>query len=162
MMCRSDNASRCGFALRSHPVGIIGLLLVAQSLVAQSLAAQTLEAGRWRVQTTTLSGPPAPPMIAVRCLTPQDVADPGKTFGPQAATENSVCERTQFRLEPAGLSWRLQCRGQVDMDLAAQFIFEGATRYSAMIVTKASMLDRIVQETMVSISAERIGECRLD
>lgn len=129
-------------------------------VVPQPASAQTLEPGRWRVQTTTLSGPPAPPMIATRCLTPQEVADPEKTFGPQVATENSECERTEFKRDASGLAWRLQCRGQVDMDLAAQFIFDSPTRYSAMIVTKGTMLDRIVHEQMVSISAERIGECR--
>jgi hypothetical protein len=141
------SAVRCGVALLSL-------------FAALPASAQSLEAGRWRVQTTTLSGPPAPPMIATRCLTPQDVADPGKTFGPQVATENSECEPTELKLEPSGLSWRLQCRGQINMDLAAQFIFDGPTRYSAMIVTRATMLERIVQESMVSISAERIGECR--
>jgi hypothetical protein len=129
-------------------------------IAAQSAKAQSLEPGRWRVLTTTLSGPLAPPMVATRCLTPDDVADLGKTFGAQASTVNSECERTEFKLEPQGLTWRLQCKGQVDMDVAGQFIFESTTRYSAFIVTKATMLDRIVQETMVSIAAERIGECR--
>jgi hypothetical protein len=89
-----------------------------------------------------------------------DVADPGKTFGPQVTTENSQCEQKEFKLEPSGLTWRLQCRGQLDMDVAGQFIFDSPTRYSAFITSKATMLDRIVNETMVSISAERIGECR--
>lgn len=129
-------------------------------IVAPSALAQTLEPGRWRVITTTLSGAPQPPTVATRCLTPEDVADPGRTFGPQFRTENSECERKEFKLEPTGLTWRLQCRGQVDMDVAGQFIFDSPTRYSALITSKATMLDRIVQENMVSISAERIGECR--
>jgi hypothetical protein len=45
------------------------------------------------------------------------------------------------------------------MDVAGQFIFESATRYSAMLVTRAMVLDRIVQNTMVSIVAERVGAC---
>ena len=110
--------------------------------------------------TTTLSGPLAPPQVATRCLTPEDVADLGKTFAPQVVTENSECTRTEFKLEPTGLIWRLQCKGQLDMDVAGQFIFDSPTRYSAMVTTKASMLDQIVQQSMVSISAERIGECR--
>ena len=100
------------------------------------------------------------PQVATRCLTPDDVADPGKTFAPQVVTENSKCERTEFKLESTGLTWRLQCKGQLDMDVAGQFIFDSPTRYSAMVTTKASMLDQIVQQSMVSISAERIGECR--
>lgn len=143
-------------------VRVAGCLIALLAVVAlvPSASAQNLEAGRWRVLTTTLSGPLAPPQVATRCLTPEDVADLGKTFAPQVKTENSECTRTEFKLEPTGLTWRLQCKGQLDMDVAGQFIFDSPTRYSAMVTTKASMLDQIVQQSMVSISAERIGECR--
>jgi hypothetical protein len=136
------------------------VLALLPLVTVQPAWAQNLEPGRWRVMTTTLSGPIAPPQVATRCLTPEDVADPGKTFGPQVTTENSECKRTEFKLEPSGLTWRLQCRGQLDMDVSGQFIFDSPTRYSAFIKTKATMHDRIVHDTMVSISAERIGECR--
>ena len=136
---------------------LVALLAVSAT---PSASAQSLEPGRWRVLTTTLSGPLAPPQVATRCLTPDDVADPGKTFAPQVVTENSECTRMEFKLESTGLTWRLQCKGQLDMDVAGQFIFDSPTRYSAMVTTKASMLDQIVQQSMVSISAERIGECR--
>ena len=144
--------------VKTWVLGCIAAPLVCAALEAAT--AQSLEPGRWRILTTTLSGSLAPPMVATRCLTPDDVADLGKTFGPQASTVNAQCERTVFKLESQELTWRLQCKGQVDMDVAGQFIFESSTRYSAFVVTKATMLDRIVQETMVSISAERIGECR--
>lgn len=142
----------------SRFLNCLGALLCV--VLAQSASAEALEHGRWRILTTTLSGPPSPPMVATRCLTPQDVADPDKTFGPQVSTVNSQCQRTEFKREPSGLSWRLQCKGQIDMDLAGQFIFDSTTRYSALIVTKATMLGRIVKSEMVSIAAERIGECR--
>jgi len=140
---------------------VLRLIVALLSLMSvQSAFAQSLEPGRWRVMTTTLSGPIAPPDVATRCLTPEDVADLGKTFGPQIKTENSTCERKEFKLEASGLTWRLQCRGDLDMDLDAEFIFDSPTRYSALIKTRATMLDRIVHDSMVSISAERIGECR--
>jgi hypothetical protein len=138
--------------------GAVALLSLVAALSASP--ARSLEPGRWRVLTTTLSGPSTPPQVATRCLSPEDVADPGKTFGPQVATENSECDRKEFRLEPSGMTWRLQCRGQIDMDVAGQFIFDSPTRYSAFITSRATMAERIVQETMISISAERIGECR--
>ena len=141
----------------SGPVRIVVALLLV--FAVQEASAETLQPGRWRVVTTTLSGPPTPPQVAMRCLTPQEVADPGKTFAPQVATVNSECERTEFKLEPTGLTWRLQCKGQIDMDVAGQFIFTSPTNYSALVVTKATMLERIVQETMVSIDAERVGDC---
>lgn len=149
-----------GRAARFPIVAVCALTFFALVLAAPSASAQGLEAGRWRVLTTTLSGSLAPPQVATRCLTPEDVADPGKTFAPQVVTENSECTRTEFKLEPTGLIWRLQCKGQLNMDVAGQFIFDSPTRYSAMVTTKASMLDQIVQQSIVSISAERIGECR--
>ncbi len=126
---------------------------------AGAASAESPEPGRWRVMTTTLSGPPAPPQIAMRCLTPDEVADLGKTFGPQASTVNSQCERTEFQFDPSGLKWRMQCRGQINIDIAGQFVFESATRYSAMVVTRATMMDLVVQHSMVSIDAERVGAC---
>ena len=83
-------------------------------------------------------------------------ATPGTTT---RAAWYSECERTVFKLEPSGLTWRLQCKGQLDMDVAGQFIFASPVRYSALITTKATLLDRIVQQMMVSIAAERIGAC---
>jgi hypothetical protein len=140
---------------------VIGCFVaLLSSIAAETVLAESLEPGRWRVLTTTLSGQLQPPMVATRCLTPEDVADPGKTFGPQITTENSKCEQKEFKLEPSGLTWRLECRGQLNVDVAGQFIFDSPTRYSAFVTSKATMLDRIVNETMVSISAERIGECR--
>ncbi len=136
------------------------LLALALMSVAQAAAAESLEPGRWRVITTTLSGPPSPPQVVNRCLTPEEVQDPGKTFGPQVSTVNSECRQTQFNLEPTGLSWRLQCKGQIDMEVAGQFIFESATRYSALITTQATMMQRTVQQqTMMTITAQRIGAC---
>ena len=149
-----------GRSARFQVVAVLALAVFVPVLAAPSASAQGLEAGRWRVLTTTLSGSLAPPQVATRCLTPEDVADPGKTFAPQVVTENSECTRTEFKLEPTGLIWRLQCKGQLNMDVAGQFIFDSPTRYSAMVTTKASMLDQIVQQSIVSISAERIGECR--
>lgn len=128
-------------------------------VAAQAAAAEELQPGQWRVVTTTLSGPPAPPQVALRCLKPEEVKDLGKTFGPQVSTVNSLCDPTEFKFEGSSLSWGLQCKGQVDMSVAAQFLFESPTRYSALIVTRAMMLDRIVQEGMVTISAERVGDC---
>ena len=139
--------------------GVRSLLAFLLMLAAQAASAQTLEPGRWRVVTTTLSGPPTPPQVATRCLTPEEVKDPGKTFGPQVSTVNSECRQTEFKLDPAGLSWRLQCKGQLDMEVAGQFIFESPTNYSALLTTQATMMDRMVQQSMMTIAAERIGAC---
>ncbi len=130
-------------------------------LAAGAAQAQQLEAGQWRVMTTQLGeGPVAPPLqIRMRCLTPAEVADPAKTFSPEVSTVNAVCERTEYSLDQNFLKWRLQCRGQIDMDVAGQFIFESSTRYTAMVATKATVMERIVQSTLSTIDGQRVGDC---
>lgn len=132
------------------------------SLFAVSAAqAQQLEAGYWRVMTTQLAKGPAasPPEIKMRCLTPAEAADPVKTFSPAVSTVNSMCEPTEHSLENNYLKWRLQCRGQIDMDVAGQFIFESPTRYTAMVMTKATIGHGVVHTSMSTIDGERVGAC---
>ena len=135
------------------------LLAFTLTCVALAAGAQELQPGQWRVVTRPLTGLAMPPGVAMRCLTPEEVKDPGKTFAPQVSTVNSDCERTKFELEPGSLTWRLQCKGQLDMDVAGQFVFESPTKYSAIIATKAAMMERVVQESVVTITAERVGDC---
>ena len=137
------------------------LAVVFVFAAAGAAQAQQLEAGRWRVMTTQLGEGPvaAPPEIRMRCLTPAEVADPAKTFSPEVSTVNAICERTEYSLDQNFLKWRLQCRGQVDMDVAGQFIFESSTRYTAMVATKATVMERIVHSTLSTIDGERVGDC---
>ena len=136
---------------------IAGLFLLFAVIAAQ---AEGLEAGQWKVTTTTIiGGPPSPPQVKLRCLTPQQVADPGKTFSPEVSTVNSNCERTEYRLDKSGLSWRLQCKGQLDMDVAGQFTFESAVRYTAIVTTRAAMTGQPTQSTAAAIEGERVGPC---
>ncbi len=128
-------------------------------IAAQPALAETLEPGRWRVVTTNLSGGPLTPQAATRCLTPSDVADLGKTFGPEASTVNSTCVQKEFTLEPSRLKWHLECRGQLDMDVAGEFLFTSSTRYTAMIATQASLMGQLMQRTLMTITAERVGDC---
>ena len=137
------------------------LAIVIVLAAAGAAQAQQLEAGQWRVMTTQLSKGPVsePPQIKMRCLTPAEVADPAKTFSPEVSMVNATCERTEYSLDENFLKWRLQCRGQIDMDVAGQFIFESPTRYTAMVATKATAMERIVHTTLSTIDGERVGDC---
>ena len=137
------------------------LAIVIVLSAAGAAQAQQLEAGQWRVMTTQLRQGPVsePPQIKMRCLTPAEVADPAKTFSPEVSTVNATCERTEYSLEQNFLKWRLQCRGQIDMDVAGQFIFESPTRYTAMVATKATVMERVVQSTLSTIDGQRVGDC---
>lgn len=90
--------------------------------IAQDAAADGLLAGEWHtVQTPEINGIIGPPQKGTRCLTPEAVADLDTTFSPVSRTTNSSCERVEHELTPQRLKWRLQCSGQIDMDVQGEF-----------------------------------------
>jgi Protein of unknown function (DUF3617) len=138
------------------------------SLIVSALAASPptclwadgLEAGLWQLLTTPeINGVVAPPRKTTRCLTPEAVKDLDRTFSPISRTTNSACEQVEHQFTPQRLRWRLQCKGQLDMDVAGDFSFERPDRYTATIVARSSMLGRLMQAVRTKIEAHRIGEC---
>jgi hypothetical protein len=77
--------------------------------------------------------------------TQEAVLDLEKTFSPISRTTNSTCERTEHELTPQRLNWRLQCTGQIDMDVAGEFIFITPEHYTATITARSSMLGQLMQ-----------------
>jgi hypothetical protein len=142
---------------------IAAMILLSAALVAAAAFgahADGLQAGRWRsVQTPTLNGIAGPPRESMRCLRDADVQDLERTFSPVYGTTNSACEQVEREFTPQRLKWRLQCRGQLDMDVAGEFVFERPDRYTATIVALSSMLGKVMQQVHTRIEAERVGEC---
>ena len=99
---------------------------------------------------------PAKPALPDR----RSVADLDKTFSPVSRTTNSACEQVEHESTPQRLKWRLQCTGQLDMDVAGEFVFETPHRYTATLTTEASMAGKLMQKSRVTIEAQWIGECR--
>jgi hypothetical protein len=140
-------------------------LVLAGCLVAISVSisahAEGIDAGLWRsVQTPTINGIAGPPRETARCLREAEVSDLKRTFSPVYGTTNSACEQIEEELTPQRLKWRLQCRGQLDMDVAGEFVFERRDRYTATIVASSSMLGKVMQEVHTRIEAQRVGECQ--
>jgi hypothetical protein len=134
----------------------IGLLLAAPGAQADGI-----EPGLWRITTRQpMNGAPSPPQVATRCLTPEQARDPGETFSPQFGGVNTDCERRDYQASGERVSWRLQCRGQFEMDVAGEFIFETARHYTATITTKGSMAGQVVMNSTSALDGEHIGECR--
>ena len=83
--------------------------------------------GLWKVTTTTiLNG-------AIDAAAGQDAMPhrgrgrrSGQDVQPRISTVNSSCERTEYQLDRQRLRWRLQCKGQIDMDVAGEFTFESS------------------------------------
>ena len=136
--------------------------LVVLVLLSTPLArADGLQPGLWRVLSRpVIDGVAGREQESTRCLTPADVADLGKTFSPVGRTVNSTCEMVEHELTPQRLKWHLQCTGQLDMDLAGEFLFDEPEHYSATITTASSMLGRQLQASRMTLDGQRMGECQ--
>jgi Protein of unknown function (DUF3617) len=142
---------------------IAGISLLAAVLAASvaGVRADGIEAGLWRsIQNPTINGIAGPPRETQRCLSEAEVNDLKRTFSPVYGTTNSACEQVEDEFTPQRLKWRLQCRGQLDMDVAGEFVFERRDRYTANIVASSSMLGKLMQEVRTRIQADRVGECQ--
>jgi hypothetical protein len=139
-----------------------GLVAGAVALYGlQAGRADGLQAGLWAVrQSPVINGMTGPVQQNLRCLTAEAVADLDKTFSPVSRTINSACERTEHESTPQKLKWRMQCTGQLNMDVAGEFVFENPQHYTATVTTEASMGGQLMQQSRVTIEAEWIGECQ--
>jgi hypothetical protein len=87
--------------------GVI-LLCSLQVAVASAAADNLIEPGQWKVTSNTvMNGAAMPPQVKARCLTPEQVGDLAKTFGPVSGTVNSTCEQTEYEATGRTLKWRL-------------------------------------------------------
>jgi hypothetical protein len=128
---------------------------------AHNAGADGLRAGQWQtVQTPEINGMVGPAQRGTRCLTPDAVADLDKTFSPVSRTTNSTCERVEHESTPQRLKWRLQCTGQIDMDVMGEFTFDSPEHYSATITARSFMQGRLMQSVRTSIEGQRVGECQ--
>lgn len=148
-------------AKRAGPVRALWLCATGLALITSGGRAQELHAGLWKVVTTPeINGVTGPDQETMRCLTADDVKSIEATFSPNSRTTNSTCETIEHELSPQRLKWRLQCRGQIDMDVAGEFVFATPEHYTATITTQASMLGKQIQHSRAIIAAQRVGTCQ--
>jgi hypothetical protein len=137
----------------------IVLCALALAALACGARADGLQPGYWKVTSTPeVNGAPAPPQEKMRCMSPAETADLGKTFSPEANTINATCERVAHMVTAQTLTWRLTCTGQVSMDIAGAFKFETRQRYVAEVRTQMTIAGQTVS-SRVKIEGERVGEC---
>jgi hypothetical protein len=87
-------------------------------------AADGIQPGLWKITTVALNnGMKMPPQTNARCLTAEQANDLADTFSPRFGGMNTTCQRTQYAKTEQKLTWRLECRGQFNMDSAAEFTF---------------------------------------
>jgi Protein of unknown function (DUF3617) len=144
--------------MRGFWVGVTALALISSCGASR---AQELQAGLWKVVTKPeINGVAGPDQETMRCLTPEDVNNIEVTFSPNSRTTNSTCETTEHEMSLQRLHWRLQCKGQIEMDVAGEFIFAAPEHYTATITTRASMLGKQIQRSRALIEAQRVGACQ--
>jgi hypothetical protein len=143
-----------------HRKCVRGLAAALFLAIAPNAGADGLRAGQWKtVQSAEINGVAGPIQQGARCLTEEAVADLDKTFSPISRTTNSTCERVEHELTPQRLKWRLQCTGQIDMEVAGEFNFDSPEHYAAIITARSFMQGRLMQSVRTSIEGQRVGEC---
>jgi hypothetical protein len=137
-------------------LALFGLLTTATTASAESL----IEAGEWKVTSSAvINGATSPPQSKLRCVTPAQAENVVATFGPVAGTVNSDCATPTVDLAGKTLKWRLQCRGQLDIDANGEFTFDSPRHYTAIITSKGKMAGAVISDVKTDIEAERVGEC---
>jgi hypothetical protein len=109
--------------------------------------------------TGIVNGTTSPPQAKSRCITPEQAENVAATFGPVSGTVNSDCAAPTIEAAGKTLKWRLQCRGQLDIDAAAEFNFDNPRHYTATITSKGKMAGALISDVKTDIEAGRVGDC---
>jgi len=139
----------------------VSFLAAAVALLPALSRADGIQPGLWKITTTVVNnGVRSPPQTSARCLTAEQANDLAATFSPRFGGVNTQCERKQYEQSGQKLRWRLECRGQIDMDSAAEFTFFSPLRYTATISTKGWMGNQQIADTQVALEGEFVGACQ--
>jgi hypothetical protein len=123
--------------------------------------ADGIQPGLWRITTSVLNnGEPMPPRASLRCLTTAQAEDVADTLSPRFGGINTSCERVEYEKSEQKVTWRLICKGQVNMDSKAEFTFHSPIRYTATIVTKSWVAEQLAMESHVTLEGEFVGVCQ--
>lgn len=141
---------------------VVALLVALAPLFCPARADDlSVEPGQWKVTSRTLmNGAVTPVTEKARCLTPEQARDVAGTFGPSMSTVNSTCQPARFEATGRKLTWRLECRGQLDIAVAGEFEFDSPTHYTATVSSKGWMAGSLVSDVKTEIEGERVGACQ--
>jgi hypothetical protein len=146
-LCRLASQAACG-------------LVVACALGGSTVLADGIEPGLWQVISRTQTGGViGPPHQSSKCFTPRDAADVATTFSPVSRTVNSTCATIERSLSGSRLTWRLTCKGQLDMELTGEFNFDSPRHYTATVQSKAAMAGMPMVNSQENIEARWLSAC---
>ena len=119
-----------------------------------------IEPGEWKVTSMSIvNGVTQALQAKSRCITPEQAGDLAKTFGPVSGTINSTCADLQSQLSGRTLAWTLQCRGQLDADVAGNFDFDSPQHYTGNVTSQGRMAGSLISDVKTRLVGERIGDC---
>ena len=146
-----------GAAVIRFAIAAVALL----AIMARARGVENLvEPGQWKVTTSNvINGIATPPQAKARCITAQQADDVTRTFGPVSGTINSTCADPEIETSGRILSWRLQCRGQLDADVAARFNFDNPQHYTAAITSQGRTGGTLISDVKTELVGERLGDC---
>jgi hypothetical protein len=139
----------------------VALISATLGLAATAASAGGIDPGLWKVITRTATGGViGPPHETSKCLTAEDTGNLPATFSPISRTENSVCAPIERSFIGDKLTWRLACKGQLDMELTGDFTFDSPHHYSATVQTKAQMAGMQMVDSQQTIEGQWVSECK--
>jgi hypothetical protein len=137
------------------------MIVIAAAMFAAIVAfADGIDPGLWKIITRTETGGViGPPHESSKCLTAEQTGDLATTFSPVAGTINSVCAPITRSLDGSRLTWRLVCKGQVNMELTGEFNFDSPHHYTATVQTKADMAGMPMVDSQNTLEGQWVSAC---
>ncbi len=138
----------------------LALAAAALALAATAASAAGIDPGLWKVISRTQTGGViGPPHETSKCLTPEQTRDLSTTFSPVPSTVNSVCAPIEHSLTGDRLTWRLTCKGQLNMELTGEFTFDSPHHYTATLRTKAAMAGMTMVDSQNTLEGQWQSDC---
>ncbi len=134
---------------------------LVMALSAATAHADGIAPGLWKVTTRSGSGGViGPPQESSKCLTTAQTSDLPATFSPvPQKTVNSDCAPIVRNFSGGKLTWRMVCKGQLDVELSGEFDFDNPHHYSGTIRTKAAMAGAALGDSENMIDAQWVSDC---
>jgi hypothetical protein len=153
---------------RRQPKGLmpgyfrVALIATAAAVAASvAVAAEGVAPGLWRIiSRTETGGVIGPPHETSRCLTADQARDLATTFAPAPDVEDSNCTPVEHSLNGQKLTWRIACKGQLDMEQTGEFNFDGPRHYTATLRTRAAVSGTTMIDSQDILEGQWVSECR--
>ena len=134
--------------------------VIALALTVAAAAANAIAPGLWRIiSRTETGGVIGPPHESLRCLSATEVGDLATTFSPASGSDHSSCTPVEKSLDGRKLTWRLTCKGQLDMEESGEFQFDAPHHYTATTRKRAAVSGTPMIDSQETIEAQWVSAC---